>query len=92
MVQLSVLQLLSWAGLDLYLYCQQSLQATQGFGGELGVWEREHEASGLSGGVSQTSAHYCVKLFTCTIQQRSLHGWAPFISEMLLYPRRLSFK
>lgn len=25
MVQLSVVHLLSWAGLDLYLYCQQSL-------------------------------------------------------------------
>jgi hypothetical protein len=41
MAQLSVLQLLSWVDLgELYLYWQRSPQATQVFGGELGVWER----------------------------------------------------
>lgn len=46
MVQLSVLQLLSWAGLDLHLYCQQSLQATQAL---VGSWESGKEKMKFQG-------------------------------------------
>lgn len=50
MAGLSELRPLSWVDLgEQDLYRQRSPQATQVFGGELGVWEREHEAAGLHG-------------------------------------------